>query len=98
MQVGQNYITDMIESNVKTVNGQTETVKWYQFKVPIYEPDSTVGSISDFKSIRFMRMYLTNAKKDIILRFAEMNPCAWRLAQIQRRYDIGWRGCYRPSV
>ena len=73
MQVGQNYITDMIESNVKTVNGQTETVKWYQFKVPIYEPDSTVGSISDFKSIRFMRMYLTNAKKDIILRFAEMN-------------------------
>ncbi|MBP5369270.1 MAG: cell surface protein SprA [Bacteroidales bacterium] len=73
MQVGQNYISDMIESHVKTVNGETETVKWYQFKVPIYEPDSIVGSISDFKSIRFMRMFLTNAKKDIILRFAEMN-------------------------
>ncbi len=73
MQVGQNYITDMIESNVKTVNGKTETVKWYQFKVPIYEPDSVVGTISDFKSIRFLRLFLTNAKKDIILRFAEMN-------------------------
>ena len=54
-------------------NGETETVKWYQFKVPVYEPDSVVGTISDFKSIRFLRMYLTNAKKDIILRFAEMN-------------------------
>ncbi|MCQ2973694.1 MAG: cell surface protein SprA [Bacteroidales bacterium] len=73
MQVGQNYITDMIESNPKTVNGETSPVKWYQFKVPIYEPDSIVGSISDFKSIRFMRMYLTNAVKDIILRFAEMD-------------------------
>ncbi|MBQ5452968.1 MAG: cell surface protein SprA, partial [Bacteroidales bacterium] len=73
MQVGQNYITDIVESNVKTVNGESETVKWYQFKIPVYQPDSVVGTISDFKSIRFMRMYLTNAKKNIILRFAEMN-------------------------
>lgn len=73
MEVGRNYITDIMESNVKTVNGQTENVKWYQFKIPIYEPDSVVGSISDFKSIRFMRMYLTNAMKEIILRFAELN-------------------------
>jgi hypothetical protein len=73
MQVGQNYITDIVESNVKTVNGESEVVKWYQFKIPVYQPDSVVGTISDFKSIRFMRMYLTNAKKDIILRFAEMN-------------------------
>ncbi|MBQ5403034.1 MAG: cell surface protein SprA [Bacteroidales bacterium] len=73
MQVGKNYITDIVESNVKTVNGENSSVKWYQFKIPIYQPDSVVGSISDFKSIRFMRMYLTNAKRDIILRFAEMN-------------------------
>ncbi len=73
MKVGENYITDIVESNVKTVNGETETVKWYQFKVPIYEPDSVIGAISDFKSIRFLRLYLTNAKKNIILRFAEMN-------------------------
>lgn len=73
MRIGSNYITDIVESNVRTVNGEQEVVKWYQFKVPIYEPDSTVGAISDFKSIRFMRMYLTNAQKNIILRFAEMN-------------------------
>ena len=73
MKVGNNYITDIVESNVKMVNGESEVVKWYQFKIPIYEPDSTIGTISDFKSIRFMRMYLTNARKDIILRFAEMN-------------------------
>ncbi|MCQ2250869.1 MAG: cell surface protein SprA [Bacteroidales bacterium] len=73
MRIGSNYITDIVESNVRTVNGEQEVVKWYQFKVPIYEPDSTVGAISDFKSIRFLRMYLTNAQKNIILRFAEMN-------------------------
>ena len=33
MEVGKNYITDIMESNVKTVNGQTDNVKWYQFKM-----------------------------------------------------------------
>lgn len=73
MEVGKNYISDIVESNVKTVNGETQNVKWYQFKVPIYEPDSTVGSISDYKSIRFLRMYLTGFQKECILRFAELN-------------------------
>lgn len=32
MVVGQNYITDMIESPVRYANNTTGTVKWYQLQ------------------------------------------------------------------
>ena len=34
-------------------------VTWYQFRIPIYDYETTVGDISDFKTIRFMRMFMT---------------------------------------
>ena len=70
MIVGQNYISDILETSVKTENGANRTIKWYQFRVPIYQPDKTIGSISDFKSIRFMRLVLTDFSQSIICRFA----------------------------
>ncbi len=33
---------------------------WYRFKIPIDNYTRAVGGISDFRSIRFMRMFLTN--------------------------------------
>jgi cell surface protein SprA len=75
MNVGENYITNIIESTVKLRNEKTETVKWYQFKIPLNDPDSVVGSIRDFKSIRFVRMYLTDFSEDIVLRFANLIWC-----------------------
>lgn len=67
-QIGKNYITDAIVG--KNDNG--DPVTWYQFKVPIYEPDKVIGSIQDFKSIRFMRMFLRGLSQETILRFATM--------------------------
>jgi cell surface protein SprA len=52
------YITDIQESHVTLRNNTTTPVKWYQFKIPIRNPDKTVGQISGFQSIRFMRMFL----------------------------------------
>lgn len=69
MVVGTNYIVDKRTSNVKLANGTKENVSWYQFKVPIKEYERTIGSISDFSSIRFMRMYMTGFKETTILRF-----------------------------
>ena len=60
MKVGDNFIVSKVESTVDLVDGTTGTVNWYQFKVPIDEYDETVGSISDFTSIRFMRLMLQN--------------------------------------
>lgn len=72
MEVGSNYITDVREAYVSLRNGSSETVKWYQFKIPVKEYQNKVGSIDDFKSIRFMRMFLTNFSDSIILRFGSL--------------------------
>ena len=71
--VGSNYIVDEIEYEATFANGEKSPVKWYQFRVPVSEYERTVGSISDFKSIRFMRMFLTGFEEPIIMRFAELN-------------------------
>lgn len=70
MQVGTNYIADKITSNVRLENGQTVPVTWYQFKIPVREFDDNIGNIRNFKSIRFIRMFLTNFNQEKHLRFA----------------------------
>ncbi|MAU36420.1 MAG: cell surface protein SprA [Flavobacteriales bacterium] len=70
MIVGQNYIADVLETTVKTENGANRSIKWYQYRVPIYQPDNVIGSIRDFKSIRFMRLAFSDFSQPIICRFA----------------------------
>lgn len=71
MKVGINCITDKRTANVKLRNGKFEEVNWYQFKVPI-RSGTAIGNIKDFKSIRFMRMFLTKFEQPIVLRFATL--------------------------
>ena len=67
MQVGSNYIT-----NVQTFQNGNKTEKWYQFKVPIVDYEKRVNGIQDFRSIRFMRMFLKNFDEEVVLRFAKL--------------------------
>jgi cell surface protein SprA len=96
MQMGENYITDVKESNVQLKNGQIGSVKWYQFKIPVRDPDQVFGNINDFKSIRFLRLYLRGFRKPVILRFATMDlvRADWR------RYtrDIGEPDAVSPNA
>ena len=73
LQIGQNYITDVVTSTVKFANGDQSSVNWYQFRVPLTDYQNIVGPISDFKSIRFLRMYLRGFPEEVILRFAKLN-------------------------
>lgn len=73
LNVGENYITDKIKSNVSLENGKVEPVTWYQFKIPIRQYDEKIGSIRNFKSIRFIRMFLTGFEKETHLRFATLD-------------------------
>jgi cell surface protein SprA len=73
MVVGQNYIVDKRETVPSLRNGQSTTVTWYQFRIPLDEFESTVGDISDFSSIRFMRMFLTGFQHPVVLRFASLD-------------------------
>lgn len=68
--VGRNFIVDKRETAPALRNNTTGHATWYQFRIPLNEYEERVGSINDFTSIRFMRMFLTNFKKPIVLRFA----------------------------
>ncbi len=67
--VGTNHITDVRESKE---GFSEEPINWYQFKIPISDYNDRVNDISDFKSIRFMRMFLTDWDSSIVIRFAKL--------------------------
>lgn len=69
--VGKNYVTDRREKVVTTREGTATTV-WYQFKIPLRQPDKIIGSISDFTTIRFARIFMTGFKEITHLRFASL--------------------------
>jgi cell surface protein SprA len=78
MEIGQNYIVDKV---VNSVHG--DKVTWYQFRVPIRQPTGNVNNMRGYKSIRFMRMYLTEFEQPVVLRFVQFQFVAnqWRRFQ-----------------
>ena len=80
MVVGRNNIVDRVETDVRMANGTQSRVAWYQFKVPVRGYEKAVGSIRDFKSIRFMRMFMTDFEQEMHLRFGtlELVRGEWR--------------------
>ncbi|PKB16186.1 cell surface protein SprA [Flavobacterium sp. 5] len=73
MQVGQNYISDVRNTVVTLPNGSSTEARWLQFKIPISQPQNTIGEISDFRSIRFMRMFMTNFTDQVTMRFGALD-------------------------
>lgn len=78
--VGKNFITDKQVSMVRTRDGSDTQVEWYQFKIPLSQYEKIVGSINDFSTIRFVRMFMTGFKQVTHLRFAtfELVRGEWR--------------------
>ena len=62
LTIGKNHIVDQVS---------TSRGNWYLFRIPIRSPDRTQGNISDFKTIRYMRTYLTGWKQPVVLRFVK---------------------------
>ncbi|HLV41444.1 MAG TPA: cell surface protein SprA [Brumimicrobium sp.] len=75
LQVGKNYIINTREYSVGS-----KDFKWYQFRIPIRNPEKAVNGISDFRSIRFMRMFMRSFEETTTLRFAklELVRSEWR--------------------
>lgn len=78
--VGRNFITDKQTSIVRTRDGKDQEVEWYQFKIPLSDYEKVVGSINDFTTIRFARMFMTGFRQVTHLRFAtlELVRGEWR--------------------
>ena len=72
MPIGANYITDKRKVDVTLVNGTTRSETWYLFRIPVAQFQSKVGNIPDFKSIRFIRMFLTGFEDTVVCRFAKL--------------------------
>ncbi|MBO4814499.1 MAG: cell surface protein SprA [Muribaculaceae bacterium] len=90
LEVGRNYIVDKQNAVQRTRDGKDQHVTWYQFSIPLREYEKKVGSINDFTTIRFMRMFMTQFKKVTHLRFAslELVRGEWR----NYDYNLNMRG------
>jgi len=86
MDIGNTrYITDKQSITVRYANDSTGVENWYLFRVPIRDYDQKVGNIPDFKSIRFMRMFLHDFEDSVVLRFARLDLVRnqWRTFQFE---------------
>lgn len=92
MIIGNNFIVDKKVVPISLVNGTTRNETWYQFRIPIGNYQRKVGNIPDFKSIRFMRMFLTGFEDSVVLRFGQLQLTrnVWRKFQ----YKIDSTGLY----
>lgn len=67
--VGKNYVASVVTYQVSP----TKTERYIQYKIPVKEPSSIINGISDFRSIRFMRMFLKDFDEDeMVIRFAKL--------------------------
>ncbi len=85
-------VNDIKEEQVTLPNGDTRDVKWYQFRIPIDDSDirEAVGGISDIRSIRFARLYLSNFTQNTVLRFAtfDLVRSDWRRYTLDLDNDL----------
>ncbi|HEX8348909.1 MAG TPA: cell surface protein SprA, partial [Hymenobacter sp.] len=73
LEVGQNYIIDKITNS--NINGTGDAVSWYQFRIPIRQYSAVRGNNNrdfGFKSIRFVRMYMTGWSEPVVLRMLQL--------------------------
>jgi cell surface protein SprA len=69
------YVVDEITSD-----DSGENVTWYLFRIPIRQFDNKIGNINGFKSIKYIRMYMTNFSEPVVLRMTNFRLVAsrWR--------------------
>jgi cell surface protein SprA len=97
MNVGANFIVDKKEVPITGLpNGTGRNETWYQFRIPIGSFSKQVGKIPDFKSIRFIRMFLTDFDSTVVMRFGklELTRNIWR----RFPFIIDESGRYNPVV
>ena len=96
MAIGNNFIVDKKTVSVNLADGGSRNEIWYQFRIPIGQYNRKIGNIPDFKSIRFIRMFLTDFEDSVVMRFAELQFTrnVWR----KFNYKIDSTGIYTPPA
>ncbi len=78
------YVADVKETTFTDASNHQRTARWIQFKIPVTQFTRKIGNISDFRSIKFMRLFVTGFSKPLILRFAKFDliRSEWRNYQL----------------
>ena len=96
MAIGQNFIVDKKVVGINLADGTSRSETWYQLRIPIEAYNKKIGNIPDFKSIRFIRMFLTGFDDSVVVRFGKLSLVrnTWR----KFNYKIDTTGNYSPEV
>lgn len=88
------FITDRRTVPVRLADGSRRNETWYLFRIPVKDFNNKVGNIPDFKSIRFIRMFMTGFEDTTVLRFGKLELIRnqWR----KFNYETDTTGNYRP--
>ncbi|HEX9980397.1 MAG TPA: cell surface protein SprA, partial [Flavobacterium sp.] len=73
--VGEQYVTDVVTtdaSNLPTGASPTQA-RWIQFKIPVSQFENVIGGISDFRTVNFMRIFMSGFTDDITVRFGSLD-------------------------
>jgi cell surface protein SprA len=69
------YVTDIRETDAANLpaGANATRARWIQFKIPVSQPENTIGGISDFRSIGYMRMFMTGFNDNLTVRFGALD-------------------------
>lgn len=96
MDVSNNpYITDVVVHNAAFRDGSSDEIRWLHFQIPIQEFTDRIGGIQDFRSIQFIRMFMTDFEQPVIMRFAQLQLV--RNQWMRYRFSLLTPGEYIPN-
>ena len=90
IQIGDAFVTDIKETPAANLpTGATPTsARWIQYKIPVSQPNNVIGGISDFRTIGYMRMFMTGFNDDITLRFGALDLVRGEWRRYENSLDI----------
>ena len=98
MAVGSNFITDKRIATYTPVDGSPQRNEtWYLFRIPINEYQTKVGNIPDFKSIRFIRMFVTGFDDSVVMRFGKLELVRNQWRKFKNNIDTTGQNTNIPS-
>ncbi|HWR33236.1 MAG TPA: cell surface protein SprA [Chitinophagaceae bacterium] len=98
MTVGSTqFLTDVRTPTVSLADGTTRIEKWYLFRIPVDQYQQKVGNIPDFKSIRFIRMFMTGFQDSVVMRFGKLELVRNQWRKFRNRIDTTGQFVSLPS-
>ncbi|MEL0455100.1 cell surface protein SprA [Flavobacteriaceae bacterium SZ-1-7] len=68
------FLRDYKERQRGFPNGESEVVRWYQFRIPVQGAHvKAIGGINDLRSVRFTRIYLKEFTQPTVFRFGTLD-------------------------